>query len=153
MPAIWTFGPENSTGIDLSANAFWRVTLGAVQMYEMSWLALVMIYPPAPGQTIQQTQIVLARSGVQVASKIEDVFRVAQVSVSTSTLDGDLARMTEAFNLFKNNPRTKQEALEMSLKDAVEILKAYWIIREWLMAGANEPREVIVPPFTIKLRP
>ena len=153
MPAIWTFGAENTTGIDLSANAFWRITLGGVFASDMSWLALVAIYPPAPGQTIQQTQIVLARAGVQVASKIEDVLRVAQVSVSSGSLEGDIARMTEAFNLFKNNPRTKQEILEISLRDAVEILKAYWTVREWLMAGATEPKEVIVPPYTIKLRP
>lgn len=153
MPAIWTFGPENSTGIDLSANAFWRVTLGGVFMWEMSWLALVAIYPPAPGQTTQQTQIVLARAGIPVASKIEEVFRVAQVSVSTGSIEGDMARMTEAFNLFKNSPRIKQEVLDSSLRDALEILKAYWSVRDWLFSGATEYKEIQVPPFTIKLRP
>jgi hypothetical protein len=153
MPAIWTFGPENSTGIDLSANAFWRVTLGAVQASEMAWLALVAIYPPAPGQTIQQTQIVLARAGVPVAGKVEDVLRVAQVSVSSGSLENDTIRMTEAFNLFKNSPRTKQEVLEISLRDSLEILKAYWSLREWLMAGATEPKELNVHPYVIKLRP
>lgn len=153
MPAIWTFGPENSTGIDLSANAFWRVTLGGVYMWEMSWLALVAIYPPAPGQTTQQTQIVLARAGIPVASKIEDVLRVAQVSVSTGSIEGDTARMTEAFNLFKNSPRTKQETLDNSLRDALEILKAYWSVREWLFAGATDAKQIDVAPFTIKLRP
>lgn len=153
MPAIWTFGPENTTGIDLSANAFWRVALGGVQRYDMFWLALVAVYPPAPGQTIQQTQIVLARSGVLVASKMEDVFRVAEVSVSTGSLEGDTARMTEAFNLFKNSPRIKQDMLDSSLRDALEILKAYWDIHDWLMGGASVARDVLVPPYTIKLRP
>lgn len=153
MPAIWTFGPENSTGIDLSANAFWRVTLGAVYASEMSWLALIMIYPPAPGQTTHQTQIVLARAGVPVAGKVEEVMRVAQVSVSSGSLEHDIARMTEAFNLFKNNPRTKQEILEISLRDSLEILKAYWNVREWLMQGASESKELIIPPYTLKLRP
>ena len=153
MPAIWTFGPENSTGIDLAANAFWRITLGAVQASDMAWLALVAIYPPAPGQTIQQTQIVLARAGVPVAGKIEDVLRVAQVSVSSGSLENDTARMTEAFNLFKNSPRTKQEILEISLRDSLEILKAYWTVREWLMGGAAEAKELNVPPYFVKLRP
>jgi|JFJP01.1.fsa_nt_gi hypothetical protein len=153
MPAIWTFGPENATGIDLSANAFWRVKLGAVFMYDMSWLALVAIYPPGPGQTIQNTQIVLARAGIPVAGKVEDVLRVAEVSVSTGTLEADTARMTEAFNLFKNNPRTKAETLEISLRDAMNILKAYWDVRDWLAGGASEVKTLDVSPFTIKLRP
>lgn len=154
MPALWTFGPENCTGIDLSANAFWRITLSAVHMTEMSWLALVAVYPPAPGQTIQNTQIVLARAGIPVAGKIEDVLRIAQVSVSTGSLEHDLNRMNEAFLMFKNGPRAiKQEVLESNLRDASEILKAYWSVREWLMAGATEAKEVIIPPYTLKLRP
>ena len=153
MPAIWTFGPENTTGIDLSANAFWRIALSAVQAHDMSWLALVVIYPPAPGQTIHQTQIVLARSGVQIATKIDDVFRVAQVSVSSGSLENDTIRMTEAFNLFKNSGRVKQEMLDLSLRDALEILKAYWTMREWLFAGATEAKEIQINPYTIKLRP
>lgn len=153
MPAIWTFGPENATGIDLSANAFWRITLSGAFISEMSWLALVAIYPPAPGQTIQQTQIILARSGVQIASKVEDVLRVAQVSVSSGSLENDIIRMTEAFNLFKNNPRYKQEILDISLRDALKILETYWSVRNWLMAGADVPKELIVPPYVIKLRP
>ena len=153
MPAIWTFGPENATGIDLSTNAFWRVTLGGVYKYDMSWLALVAIYPPAPGQTVQQTQIVLARTGIPVASRIEDVLKLAEVSVSTGTLDGDTLRMTEAFNMFKNNPRTKQEILESSTRDGLEVLTAYWTVRDWLMSGAKEGKDVQLGSFTIKLRP
>lgn len=153
MPAIWTFGPENATGIDLSANAFWRVSLGGIYKYEMSWLALVLIYPPAQGQTVQQTQIVLARAGIPVAGKIDDVLRVAEVSVSTGSIDGDTARMTEAFNLFKNNPRTKQETLDMSLRDGLDILKAYWSVRDWLMGGAGEAKEITIGNFVLKLRP
>ncbi len=153
MPAIWTFGPENCTGIDLSANAFWRIKLGATYAHEMSWLSLVAVYPPAPGQTTQQTQIVLARAGVPVATKVEDVLKVAEISVASGVLSEDEKRMTEAFNLFKNSPRTKQETLDSSLRDAMEILKAYWGIREWLTEGAAEAKEILVPPFTIKLRP
>lgn len=152
MPAIWTFGPQNTTGIDLSANAFWRLSLSAVTSHEMPWLALVAIYPPAPGQTIQQTQIVLARCGINVASKIEDVFRIAEVALSSGTMDGDIKRMTESFNLFKNDQRVKQEILDICVRDATEIVKAYWAVRDWLMAGATESKEIDVPPYRIKLR-
>lgn len=154
MPAIWTFGQENITGIDLSANAFWRITLSAVQMSQMSWLALVAIYPPAPGQTLQSSQIVLAKAGVPAAEKIEDVLKLAQVSVSTGTLENDQVRMNEAFLMFKNGPRAlKQDVLESNLRDASEILKAYWVVRKWLEGGASAPLDVPVPPYTLKLIP
>lgn len=153
MPAVWTFGPENITGIDLSANAFWRLQLGATWAAEVPWLSLVMIYPPAPGQTTMQTRIVLARTSVPVTGKQEDVERVAQVSVSSGSLDRDLERMTEAFNLFKNSPRIKTDMLESSLRDASEILKAYWRVREWLEAGGKEQVLIDVPPYRIMLRP
>lgn len=153
MPAIWAFGPEHATGIDLSANAFWRLKLGAVYQSEMSWLALVVIYPPAPGQTVQQTQIALARVGVPIASRVEDVLRIAEVSLSSGLLDDDMRRMTEAFNLFKNSPRMKQEILDVSLKDSLEILKAYWTLRDWLVDGATKAVDLVVHSYLIKLRP
>jgi hypothetical protein len=152
MPAIWTFGPDNVTGIDLSANAFWRVTLSAVQMMGQPWLSLSLIYPPAAGQTIMQTQIVLAKTGVPCTDKIDDVLRVALVSVSSGSLERDQERMTEAFNLFKNN-KVKTEVLEVSLKDALEILQAYWQMRDWLQAGAQEGKDISVASYIIKLRP
>jgi hypothetical protein len=154
MPAIWTFGQENITGIDLSANAFWRITLSAVQVSQMSWLALVMIYPPAPGQTLQSSQIVLAKAGIPAAEKVEDVLKLAQVSVSTGTLENDQIRMNEAFLMFKNSPKAiKQEVLESNLRDATEILKAYWTVRKWLEGGATEKQDVPVPPYILKLIP
>lgn len=153
MPSIWTFGPQNVTGIDLSANAFWRVMLGATVAMDVPWLTLAVIYPPASGQTVHQTQITLARTSVPVTSRVEDVMRVAEVSISTGSLDQDISRMTEAFNLFKNNPRTKQEVLETSLRDALEILQAYWQVREWLFTGAKNDKDLPVSGYVIKLRP
>jgi hypothetical protein len=152
MPAIWTFGPDNVTGIDLSANAFWRVTLSAVQMMGQPWLALCLIYPPAAGQTIMQTMIVLTKTGVPCTDKIDDVLRVAQVSVSSGSLEKDQERMTEAFNLFKNS-KVKAEVLEVSLRDSLEILQAYWQLRGWLQDGAREEKDISVANYTIKLRP
>jgi hypothetical protein len=152
MPAIWTFGPDNVTGIDLSANAFWRVTLSAVTIMQQPWLSLSLIYPPAAGQSILQTQIVLTKTGVPCTDKIEDVLRVAQVSISSGSQEKDRERMTEAFNLFKNG-KVKQEVLEVSLRDALEILDAYWQVRGWLQDGAREEKDIAVAGYVLKLKP
>jgi hypothetical protein len=153
MPAIWTFGPSNVTGIDLGANAFWRLALGAVHAQSVPWLSLNLIYPPAAGQTIQQTQISLARSGVSLTDKVEDVLRIADVSVSMGSQERDRERMTEAFNLFKNNGKVRQETLEADLKGALTILDAYWDIRSWLFEGATDVKDLPVGSYLIKLRP
>lgn len=152
MPAIWTFGSNNTTGIDLSANAFWRLTLGAAVSSHTSWLALAMIYPPGPGQTILQTQITLARSPISVTDKSEDIQRLAEVSVSMGSLEKDKERMTEAFNLFKNTPRVRQDVLEADLRGGLEILTAYWSIRDWLFAGAKEDQSLVVGAYAINLK-
>jgi energy-coupling factor transporter ATP-binding protein EcfA2 len=153
MPAIWTFGPDNTTGIDLSANAFWRLVLGATGGGNRPlWLTLALIYPPAPGQTILNTQITLARSPISVTDKTDDVLRLAEVSVSMGSLEKDRERMTEAFNLFKNNPRVRQDVLDGDLKGALEILDAYWSVRDWLFVGAAESKQLAVGSYVLSLR-
>jgi hypothetical protein len=152
MPAIWTFGPTNVTGVDLSANAFWRLALGATQSNSMPWLTLVLIYPPAPGQTTQHTQIALARSAVAVTDKVEDVLKLAEVSLSQGSLEKDMARMTEAFNMFKNNKGVRQDILESDLKAALEVLDGYWKIRNWLRNGADHQENLMVGQYEILLR-
>ena len=151
MPAIWTFGPTNVTGVDLSANAFWRLALSATQSNNMPWLTLVLIYPPAPGQTVQHTQIALARSAVAATDKVEDVLKLAEVSVSMGDLDKDTERMKEAFLMFKNS-KVRQDILESDLKAALEVLDAYWKIRSWLKSGADHPDTVMVGQYEILLR-
>jgi hypothetical protein len=151
MPSIWTFGPENTTGVDLGANAFWRIMLGAVQTGSTIWMSVSLIYPPSAGQTIQQTQITLARAGIPVTDRVDDVMRIAQVSISTGSRDGDKGRMTEAFNLFKNNGKAKQEIVEIALRDGLKMVEVYWDIRDWLTAGAMENRDVTALDYTIKL--
>lgn len=151
MPSIWTFSPTSVTGVDLSANAFWRLTLGATQSHSMPWLTLVLIYPPAAGQTTQQTQIALARSAVAATEKLEDVLKLAEVSVSMGDLDKDRERMREAFLMFKNS-KVRQDILESDLKAALEVLEAYWTIRDWLKTGADHPATVMVGQYEILLR-
>ena len=151
MPSIWTFGPTNVTGVDLSANAFWRLALSATQSNNMPWLALVLIYPPAPGQTTQHTQIALARSAIAVTDKVEDVLKLAEVSVSMGSQEKDLARMTEAFLMFKNG-KVRQDILDSDLKAATEVLDGYWKIRNWLKMGADHQETLAVGQYEILLR-
>lgn len=153
MPAIWTFGPEHTTGIDLGANAFWRIMLGETRMGHVECLSLVLIYPPAAGQTIQHTQISLARVPIPLTDKAEDILKVAQTSISTGTVEKDRERMTEVFNMFKNGRHIKQEILDLSLKDGLVLLDGYWTIRNWLMGGAQQPEEVKIGDYVIKLIP
>jgi hypothetical protein len=151
MPSIWTFGPTNVTGVDLGANAFWRLALGATQSNNMPWLTLVLIYPPAAGQTVQQTQIALARSAIAVTDKVEDVLKLAEVSLSMGSQEKDLARMTEAFLMFKNG-KVRQDILDSDLKAALEVLDGYWKIRNWLKAGADHQETLVVGQYEILLR-
>lgn len=154
MPSIWSFTPEHTSGIDLSTNKYWRLAMSATQVHGKLWLAAVAIYPPTPPATLETSQIVLCRSEVSVAQSIAEVQKLATRCASTGSYDEDLKRMTEAFNMFKNSPGVKQDAIDTCVKDATEVLKAFWQIRSWLMGGALAVEEVTnVPYFHIRGNP
>ena len=154
MASLLVFARGNTTGISLGANAFWRLGLGATQDNEGgSYFSLVIIYPPSSGMTFDQAKIILCRTHVPMANNVREVERVAGVSLHGGTLETDLVRMTEAFNLFRNNPRTKDEAIVAAIKDASDVIGAYWAIRTWLANGSKEEKTVSVNGYDILCQP
>ena len=137
MPSIVSFGKGSTTGIDLKANAFWRLTLGATSATEM---ALVIIYPPASYDMAltRANKLALAKAEVNIAKQADEIENVAGVALQGGTLDLDIARATEAMNLFRMHARTKEEAFEQSLSNVLALVRCYWAIRGWLETGATE---------------
>lgn len=130
MPSLISFGRNNTTGIDLSANSFWRLTMGVASPTEM---ALVVIYPPG-GPT---NRIALVKIEVLVAKNFEEIEKVAQTCISMGTLEGDIARATEAMNLFRMHGHVSDKQIEEALSSVLQLVRAYWALRNWLESGAD----------------
>ncbi len=154
MASLLVLARGNTTGISLGANAFWRISLGAtIDGSGGSYFSLVLIYPPSAGMSFDQARIVLTRTHVPMANNQLEVERVASVSLQGGTLEADISRMTEAFNLFRNNPRTKSEAVDTAIKDAGDVVGAYWAIRMWMLNGAKEEKTISVNSYDIVCQP
>lgn len=141
MPRLLSSGPGATTGIDLQSVAFYRLQIGATMVESTPALGLVVRYPPGR----PENQIALARLPVGIAQDAREVERVAAAALSIGTRQGDTERLEEAFQLFKNNPRTpSQQALTDAIADGVSLLNAYWDLREWLMqqSDAKLTREI-----------
>lgn len=130
MPSLISFGKTNTTGIDLSANSFWRVTMGAASATEM---ALVVIYPPG-GPT---NRIALVKTEVLVAKNPEEIEKVAQNCVSMGSLELDIARATEAMNLFRMHGHVGEKQFEEALSAVLQLVRTYWVLRNWLESGMD----------------
>ena len=130
MPTLLSSGPQGTTGVTLENNAFWRLQLGATGDVA---LALIIRYPPAQAANI----VALAKCPVGIATTPEEVQRVAEVILTTGTKEGDMARLEEAYNLFKNNNRAPSaSALEAAVADGKELLEVYYELQEWIMQGS-----------------
>jgi len=132
MPSLVSFGPGYTTGVDLSANAFWRLLLGAASTTEM---ALMVQYPPTPAAPLGANMLVLAKVNVAVAKTAEELSNVAKTALSQGTLDFDIARATEGMNLFKMHQHVGEKAFEEALSNVLSLVRAYWAVRTWLEIG------------------
>jgi hypothetical protein len=127
--------PGSTTGVPLSQNAFWRLQLGVAAVEQTPALSLAVRYPPGGPADI----IALARSPVPVAQSPDEVQRIADVGLLGGSLDRDLERITEAYQMFKNNPRTPSgAALEEAINGGHAIVRAYWGVRDWLLSGCED---------------
>lgn len=124
MPALMIFGPGHTTGIDLGRNAFWRITLGAIGPTEMG---LFVIYPGGP-----QNKLALARVSLLIAKDIDEIESVAKTALSRGSVDLDIARATEAMNLFKMHRNVREEDFSSATSSVVELVRSYWALRAWL---------------------
>lgn len=130
MPTLISAGPGNVTGITMENNAFWRLQLGVTMMEQTPALSLILRYPPGGADN----QISLLRVAVAIAQDHGEVQRIADVALMRGDKEGDRDRLREAYELFKNNPRTPSQAsLEEALTQGLEMIDAYWRVREWLL--------------------
>lgn len=133
MPLLVSSSPNHTTAIHIQANAFVRFCLGTTMIDETPGLALVAKYPP------QGDIIALQAVPVSVAQSAEEVQRLASVGLAGGTQEEDRKRLTEAYEMFKNNPRVpSQSALDEAVQQGLTIIDSYWQLRNWLLNGCRE---------------
>jgi hypothetical protein len=152
MAKILSMQLGSVTSVQLDVLAFYRLQLGAVRGVlpndTVPHLGLTLRYPPGS----PQESIALCRLPVPAAADLANLERVSAVMLAGGTLDRDLDRTREAFQLFKNNPQCKGTALEDSLTVGVSLVEAYWKCRLWV----ENPKERVELPLkdsTILLLP
>jgi hypothetical protein len=125
MPSLMVFGPGHTTGIDLGTNAFWRITLAATSPTEMG---LVVTYPPGGSAN----KIALAKIELSIAKNSDEIENVAKSCLMMGTMDLDLARASEAMNLFKMHRNVQENNFKEASDRAADLVRAYWALRGWL---------------------
>lgn len=156
MPRIVALRRGSVVGVDLGHVTF-QLTLGATALQvgenPLPCFSILYEYPPSPtfafrpvdGYYFQppMSLAALVQVPIALAESQAELERVARASTGMSSLEKDLARMTEAFNLFKNRPREIAQArLEACVRDAAEVVKGYYDIREWVASGMTKQKEV-----------
>ena len=154
MPSLLSFAPGATTGFCLSSLGLWRLAFGCTvtgnEHEPLPWLALQIITSPSGIQQVFQ-RTALARVSIPVASSAAEVDRVTSVILEGGTVDNDMARLTEAFSLFKNNPRVKGDVYDATLVECKDLLRGYWDIRLWLEEGYKEQKTLKLPGSTTLL--
>ncbi len=156
MPRIVALRRGSVVGADLGHVTF-QLSLGATSIPvgddQLHCFSLLFSYPQATSHSWRPVDSALFQappgttSLVQVpialAESQEELERVARASAGLSTMEKDIARMTEAFNLFKNRPREIAQArLDACVRDASEVVKGYYDIREWITGGMHKQKEI-----------
>ena len=156
MPSIWSFTRGAVTGMDLNANAYWRLRLGAGYAAPSSWLlGVVLIYPPTPmAPDTDRSCIILASTTVPMAEDADTIKKLAAVCLEGGSEDKDHARCEEAFQMFKygdSAAKLKGDVLASTISDVKKVITLYWRIRDWLESGKAERAELkdIVPDTKI----
>jgi hypothetical protein len=150
MPRISSVQPGSIVGVSLDHFA-WRLTLAAVMWGKTPALGLVFAYEtPTPylmvnGQMQDITgalKISLLRCPVQFADSLQDLGPVAEAALKGGDEVADIARMTEAFTLFRNS-KVRQDLIDMVVKEATEVIKAYWHLATWIGEGCRDRTEYL----------
>jgi hypothetical protein len=150
MPSVIACQPDGVAVADLSGTG--RLGLAGTSWQGGPALALVWRYPPSPafllghdGRPISLAPYSLAalvRTPMVVAQQVDEAQRIADAAMAGGTPEGMVARLTEGMELFKNMPRYRAEVLASCTTDALAVLKAFCDVRDWLIAGCAERREI-----------
>lgn len=153
MPRIVSLQPGATSSADLGHVAY-QFELGATGWRNIPSFSLLYRYPfyTAPGTfradgqpwLFSTSTLTLARVQVPIAESLEALTRVTEVSLDGGSLEADVARMTEAYQLFKNDNRVRADRLDEAIKASAVVVQAYWSLRQWLAAGMTEKHEIDV---------
>ncbi len=163
MPRVVSLQPDAIAAADLGHFAY-KLDLGVTTWQNVPAFSLLFRYPPGVAGLIRPQDgqfmsfapmaiLVLARVGASVAESVEELQPVTNVSLHGGTAEKDVARMTEAYQLFRNNARVRGDDLDSSIKDSAEIIRAYWSLREWMRAGMLEKTEIQAASTTLVCLP
>ena len=161
MPRIIALMPTETTVVDLGYFA-WRLGIdattlptkeGPVPCFSLVWRyqpAQLGEFRPADSSFMPLTaaaMIPLVRLEVDFQRELTTAMLVpvTAVSLTRGNAADDIARMTEAYNLFRNG-RPNTEQLEQCIADSAKIITAYWDIRDWIRAGMKERKDMTVLP-------
>lgn len=149
MPRLTSQRPGALTSWDLGTG-HWRLVVVAVPGARSPALALALRYPPNPPLVFSPTgavigladhaQLVIATAPIEIAQAPGEVEPVARVALAGGSLEADIARTTEAMNLFKNNPRLRDETFQACLRDALAVIDGYWKIASWVQLPPGRER-------------
>jgi hypothetical protein len=157
MPRLTSYRGGGLTSVDLGGG-WWRLQVAAVPSARGAGLGLVYRYPPAMPivanggswlATSDFAQLALAVADVDLAAGVADLKPIADVAIAAGDRDKDVARVTEALNLFRNLPRVKEETMEVITRDVVAVVDGYWKLVAWHRAGCGDRIEVMVADAVI----
>lgn len=150
MPRLLSLAPGAFTAVDLAANAFWRISMGAAAVDQTPALALNLTYPPGvqlrpvDGAAIP-TVVSLAKVPLALAQSPQEASRIANVALAGGDIEADRVRLREAFEMFKNQPRApRQESIDQAVEDATQLIDLYWQIVNWVREGAKDKWELVI---------
>ena len=151
MPRLIALRRGSIVGADLG-NVTYQIGLGATILQAdrdepVFCFSLLYRYPPNPAALYRPADsaldvrpaasTTLLQVPISLAESAEELERITAVSVGHQDKDQDLARMTEAFNLMNNRSRSiAKETLQACVRDAHEVVKAYYQLRQWIEEGA-----------------
>lgn len=133
--------PDDTVVVDLSSGVY-RAHIGAGTWHKIPCLTLALGYPANPLAAVVNggitplaslAVVALARVPLDFATDPESVMRVAESAVSMGTQEGDVQRVKESMNLFRNLPRIRVEALDAATAEAERLVIAYWALRQWML--------------------
>jgi hypothetical protein len=157
MPRLASYRGGGFTSVDLGGS-WWRLQLAAVPSTRSAGLGLVFRYPPAmpiaanAGQWVamaEYAQLALAVADIALAESVDDLKPLAAVAIASGDRDKDVARATEALNLFRNLPRVKEETMDMITKEVIAVVDGYWQLQRWHRGGCVDRLEVVVADAVI----
>ncbi len=133
MPRLLSFQPNGVAVADLNYFAY-RLDIGATVQNKIPFFSFVYKIPPTGAM------LALFRAPISIADDDAELVRVTSVSLEGGTLGLDTDRVKEAYQLFRNKD-VRGDALTECINASIEVLKAYWSVRDWLEAGAAEKKE------------